>query len=371
MKGLEAIYRLEALWLGEFSMDAFERVMSVTLFDNTLRAYTASILVMAVLMTVLGIAKNIVVRHFGRLAAKTANDFDDFLVELVKQNGWSVFAAVALYIAVQPLHLAPVIRSAVRILFVLTLTWRVVSMGQEVIKYAMKKKWRRSITADPTSEVVARNLTNVFSWILWVLAVIFLLDNLGVNISALVAGLGIGGVAVAMASQAILGDLFSSISIFIDKPFMVGDFIVLDDYMGEVEHIGLKTTRIRSVGGEQLILSNSDLTKSRIRNFKRMHSRRIAFKFSIVYQTPSQKARRVSVIVREICDRIEGIKLDRVHFQALGEFALVYEVVYFVASADYNVYMDRQQEMNFRLKEAFESEGIEFAYPTQSIRLRP
>ncbi|MEQ8215048.1 MAG: mechanosensitive ion channel family protein, partial [Smithellaceae bacterium] len=196
---------------------------------------------------------------------------------------------------------------------------------------------------------------------------LLILDNLGFNITSLVAGLGIGGVAVALAVQNILGDLFASLSIVIDKPFVVGDFIVIDQLRGTVEHVGLKTTRLRSLSGEQLIFSNNDLLKSRIQNFKRMTERRVVFGFGVTYQTPQDKLPLINGIVREIIEKQEHVNFDRVHFKEFGNSALNFEVVYIVKDQDYNLYMNIQQAINLEMFRRFQEEKIEFAYPTQTL----
>ena len=203
--------------------------------------------------------------------------------------------------------------------------------------------------------------------ILWVIVLLLVLDNLGVNITGLVAGLGIGGIAVALALQNILGDLFASLSIVLDKPFVIGDFVVVDTLSGTVEHIGLKTTRIRSLSGEQLIFSNNDLLKSRIRNYKRMSERRIVFSFGVVYQTPLEKLKAVKEIVGDIIEKVENARFDRVHFKEYGDSALNFEVVYFVSTPDFNIYMDVQEVINLEIFRRFQEEGIEFAYPTSTV----
>jgi small-conductance mechanosensitive channel len=182
-----------------------------------------------------------------------------------------------------------------------------------------------------------------------------------------VAGLGIGGIAVALAAQAVLGDLFSYFSILMDRPFELGDFIIIDDYMGTIEHIGIKTTRIRSLGGEQLVFSNTDLTGSRIRNYKRMEQRRIVFRIGVVYQTPVEKLKEIPGIIKGIMDAIPEARTDRAHFASYGDSSLDFEIVYYVLTGDYNKYMDIQQEINLSLAEEFERRGIEFAYPTRTL----
>lgn len=189
----------------------------------------------------------------------------------------------------------------------------------------------------------------------------------GVEVSALVASLGIGGIAVALALQNVLADLFASLSISLDKPFALGDFVIVDNYLGVVEKIGLKTTRIKSLSGEQLIFSNNDLLRSRIRNYKRMQERRVPFTVGVTYQTPREKLEEIPGIFEDVLKRQENVRFDRAHFKEYGPYSLNFEFVYYVLSPDYNVYMDIQQAINFGLHEEFEKRGIEFAYPTQTI----
>jgi small-conductance mechanosensitive channel len=225
----------------------------------------------------------------------------------------------------------------------------------------------RQLAADP-STVAAMDLVGfLMRLFVWTAVLLVLLDNLGVNVTTLIAGLGVGGVAVALAAQNILGDLFSSLSIVLDKPFVVGDFIIIGEYMGSVEHVGLKTTRLRSLSGEQLVFSNTDLLTSRIRNYGRMFERRVVSAFGVTYQTPAAKLRRIPAMIREIVEGEDKVRFDRAHFQALGESALMFEYVYYVLTADYNHYMNVQQNINLALFEQLAAEGVEFAYPTQTV----
>ena len=212
-----------------------------------------------------------------------------------------------------------------------------------------------------------KGITGVLKIIICGLAITFFLDNLGFKISAVIAGLGIGGVAVALAAQAVLGDLFSYFAIVFDRPFEIGDFIIIGEYLGSIEHIGIKTTRIRSLGGEQLVFSNTDLTNSRVRNYKRMEKRRVVFKLGVTYQTPLAKLKAIPGMIEEVIKNVKNTVFDRAHFSTYGDFNLVIEVVYYVLSSDYNKYMDTQQQINFAIKEEFEKEKIEFAYPTQTL----
>jgi small-conductance mechanosensitive channel len=203
----------------------------------------------------------------------------------------------------------------------------------------------------------------------WAMVLLLTLDNLGVDITALVAGLGIGGIAVALALQNVLGDLLASLSIALDQPFVIGDFVIVGEHMGTVEYIGIKSTRVRSLTGEQIVMSNADLLSSRLRNYGRMHKRRVVFTLGVTYETPRPKLREIPLRLREIIEAQDGVRFDRAHFAKYGPYSLDFEVVYYVQSPDFGRYMDAQQAINFRIHEAFEALGVEFAYPTQTLWL--
>ena len=207
--------------------------------------------------------------------------------------------------------------------------------------------------------------------VIWGIALILFLDNIGVKITSLVTGLGIGGVAIAFAAQSALSDIFCFFTIFFDKPFEIGDFIIAGDHMGTVEHIGVKTTRLRAIGGEQLIVSNADLTGSRIRNYKTMQQRRVSFTLGITYDTPTEKLRAIPQLIQTIVEETEDATFARAHFASFGSYSLNFEVVYFVQSADYDRYMDINQRINLAIKDGFEKLGISFAFPTSIVQMRP
>ena len=197
----------------------------------------------------------------------------------------------------------------------------------------------------------------------------FPIDNLGIDITALIAGLGIGGIAIALAAQNILGDLFSSLSIILDNPFETGDFVIFGDETGTIERIGIKTTRVRSLTGEEIVVSNSDLLSTRIRNFRRMNERRGQFVLGVEYGTPIDKLERIPSIIRAIIDEHPKTRFDRVHFKEYGNFSLNFEAVYYVNSREYQVFMDAVQDINFSIYRAFTDAGIQFAFPTQTLHV--
>ena len=230
--------------------------------------------------------------------------------------------------------------------------------------------WLKSLLRDPihlrnpVTTVILGILLRVVVWIMMFLAI---LSNIGINITALVASLGVGGIAIALAIQTVLSDVFASLAIGFDKPFEHGDFIVFGDIAGTIEHIGLKTTRLRSLSGEQIVCSNTILLQQTIHNYKRMQQRRIVFKFGISYATPSDQVRAISPLVKEIIQDIETTRFDRAHFLAFEDSKLTFEVVYFVLDADYNKYMDIQQEINLQLMAALEARNIRFAFPIRQV----
>jgi small-conductance mechanosensitive channel len=204
---------------------------------------------------------------------------------------------------------------------------------------------------------------------IWTGAILIALDNLGVNVTTLVTGLGVGGVAVALAVQSILGDLFASLSIVFDRPFEIGDTIAVAEMTGTVEHVGLKTTRVRSVNGEQLIFSNSELLKSRIRNLKRMEERRIVLAFGLHYETTSENLRQTPDIIKNVVDGIAGARFDRASFLRFGESSLEFELIYFVKSPEFAESLNVQHQVNLGITEALRSSEIQFAYPTRTVHL--
>lgn len=205
--------------------------------------------------------------------------------------------------------------------------------------------------------------------LVWSILFVIALDNIGVEVTTVITGLGIGGIAIALAAQGVLRDLFASIAIVLDRPFRTGDFVVIEDMYGTVERVGVKTTRMRSLSGEQLVFGNDDLLASRIRNYGRMEARRVLFTFGVTYDTPPEQLEAIPQMVREAIESQPGTRFDRAHFRGYGESALEFETVYYMLNADYDAYMDVQQAVNLRLLRRFREEGIEFAFPTRTLHV--
>jgi small-conductance mechanosensitive channel len=310
-----------------------------------------------------------VARRRLRNAAATAGDADDFLLDLAGRTNLALLLLPSLYLGMRVLTVPAELASMLRTLVRLSLIAQIALWSAAVVDFFLRRYHRRRVESDPAAVTTIRAFRFAALIGVWCVAVLVAFENLGVDVTALVTGLGIGGVAIALATQNILGDLFASLSIVLDKPFVVGDFVRSGEYMGVVEHIGLKTTRIRSLGGEQLILSNSDLLQSRLQNYKRMSERRVLFRFGVIYQTSAATLERIPILVREIIERDDGVRFDRAHFAAFGDSSYDFELVYYVLSPDYNRFMDIQQAINLAIVRAFEEEGIEFAYPTRTLLL--
>lgn len=350
-------------------MNDIQELMNLKYWNNTVRDYAWALLIFLVLWIALYFFKRVVVRSLVRLAERTPSAVDDFIARELSRVGFFFYLTVAVYLASRTLNLSHNLDVCLLYIMLITVTCRLVLILQATIGFALE----RSMHVAGEDAKAEMSSLRTFSWlingVLWLIAGLFVLSNLGVNISSFIAGLGIGGIAIALAAQSILGDFFSSLTILLDKPFRVGDVITVGDISGTVENIGIKTCRIRSVSGEQVVIGNSDLTSTRIRNIKRMQERRVLYRFGIRYETAPALARQVPEIVREVVGKHPEARFDRAHFAAFGDFALIYEVVYFILNPDYLTYMDTQQQINFEIMEAFAARGIHFAYPTQTIQL--
>lgn len=341
--------------------------LSTRYFGNPVSDYLYAAVVFGVTLAALYLLRRVVLARLRELAKRTATDLDDLLIDLVYAIKAPEYHLLALYAAVRYLELPPALHKVLFAVILVVVSVRAVSLAQRLLDYWLEKFAADRYTDQAVRETVLKSARVVFKTLLWVAAVIFILSNLGVNVSAALAGLGIGGVAVALAAQAILGDLFNFFVILLDKPFKIGDFVILDDMMGTIEHIGLKSTRVRSLGGELIIISNSRMLTGGLRNYKAMNQRRVVFKTGVTYQTPITKLRRVPELIKEAVSSVPETKFDRSNLQAYGAYSIDFETVYYVTVADYNVYAADHEAVLLKIGEAFAREGIEFAYPTQTL----
>jgi len=339
-------------------------------WGNTLGDYAVAFGALVVFLIVFKLVQVIIIAQLRNLSKKTKTDIDDTLIDIVASFKPPFYTFLALYFSLFFIEVTDFIqRIADAVLTVWIVVQAMVAL-QILVDYVVRKKFSHKDDGDDETNASAlRIVANLLKGVLWAIAILLILSNLGVNITSLVAGLGIGGLAIAFALQNVLADLFASFSIYFDKPFKVGDFIVVGDDKGRVEKIGIKTTRIRALGGEELVMSNQELTSARVQNFRKLEERRISFAVGVTYETHADKLKTIPKTIQRIIEEEPNTRFDRVHFASLGDFSLNFEAVYYVLSSDYNDYMNAQQSINLKLIESFAEQGIDFAYPVVDVRL--
>lgn len=344
-------------------------LLKITYLGNTVLSWCIAIVAFIVVYFGISTILKYIARKLETLFERTQTDLDDLIVDLLKARTKKLFIVIlALYAASQVLVLPVKAGTIINTTAFLTLAIQAGIWGNGIVNFFVRRR-----ASKDGEEGLNLEAYSVITWLakatMWVLIILLTLNNLGIQITALIAGLGISGIAVALAVQNILGDLFASLSIVLDRPFIIGDFIIVGDHLGTVEHVGLKTTRVRSLSGEQLIFSNTDLLNSRIRNFRRMDERRVIFTLGVTYQTSAEKLERIPGIIREVIEAQDQVRFDRAHFSGYGAYSLDFEIVYWVLDRDYTVFRNIHQSINIDLYRKFEEEGIGFAYPTQTLFL--
>jgi small-conductance mechanosensitive channel len=348
------------------------RFLDQVYFGNSVQQYLYAVgLVLAIFVGV-RVLRMVVKRRMRKLAELTKTSLDDLVLDLIAHTRRLVILVLGMCAGASLLHLPDRLGRFLPILATAVLLVQVGMWGTTTVGFIVERNRRSKVTAGEHDTVPAFSVIGLIGrGLVWAIVSLLLLDNFGVDVTALVTGLGIGGVAVALAVQKILSDLFASVSIVLDKPFQVGDFISLDGgFMGTVQSIGLKTTRVASLSGEQLVLSNSDLVNARLRNFKQMRERRVEFRVGVAYDTPVDELEAIPGLIRETIAAQEKVRFDRAHFKEYGDSALTFEVVYFVTEPDGNLYMDTQQAINLGILRRFQARGIEMAFPTRMVYTR-
>jgi len=344
-------------------------LMDAIFFENTLQSYLIVVGTIVLGVFVIRLFKRSILAWLRRLAKKSPTTFDDFLLQGISTALLPLLYFGVCYFALQSLVLPGWVSRALDVAGMFLWTFLITRLVIFSIHYFLKNYLRRRGQGDSGIQQL-KGITLILSGALWIIAILFFISNLGYNVATLLTGLGIGGIAIALATQNIIADLFNYFVLFFDRPFEVGDFIVVEDKSGTIESIGIKTTRIRALSGEQLVFSNTDLTNSRLHNFKRMQRRRVVFTLQVTYDTTKEQLTRIPAIIREAITGQPDTLFDRAHFASFNESSLLFEAVYFVLSDDFNKYMDIQQAMNLYIFEAFKDEGIEFAYPTQRVLVK-
>lgn len=343
--------------------------LSVAWGQNTIGQYLAALITLALTFLVFKTAKSIILRWLKNKKGRWQKE-KQAAIQAVEVIGWPLYLLVGLHLAGAWLTFGLWLNQALHWLTVIVITYYLIRALQALVDYGVDRvAVSRREKGEATSASAIRLLGRMVKGLLWVVGFIIILQNLGYNITALAAGLGIGGLAVAFALQNVLADIFASFSIYFDRPFEVGDFIIIGSDMGTVQHIGVKSTRLKTLQGQELVVSNKELTESRVHNYRKMDRRRIVFEFGVEYQTPQEKLVKIPKIVKEIIDQQALADIDRVHFKEFGPYSLNFEVVYYINDGDYTRYMDTQQSINLELKRVFEQEKIAFAFPRQDVFL--
>jgi MscS family membrane protein len=352
-------------------MRSWGQIWGIEFYGNSVAAWTLALVAFLLTFTLLPLVRGFIAarRRKWKEAGRTQPVAVELTALLVARTSRIFLWMLALWCASLLLVFASRIQHVIYITIVFSFWFQAGLWAMAAVRYAIERRGRRPGMAAGDTAVSGSIDIIVFiaGLTIWTMALLLALDNLGVQIKPLLTGLGIGGVAVALAVQSVLGDVLASMSIALDKPFAIGDALTLDDIQGTVEHIGVKSTRLRSVSGEQIILSNTDVLKSRVRNFGRMRERRSAFRLNVTYDTPPEKLRAVPPAVRAVIEAQPNTRFDRCHFLAFGEWALQFEVVYFVTVSDYKTYADLQQTINLGILERFAALDVEIAFATHSL----
>tara|TARA_Y100001970_G_scaffold147328_1_gene180889 strand:+ start:37585 stop:38670 length:1086 start_codon:yes stop_codon:yes gene_type:complete len=352
--------------------DFFNSFTNILFINNYIWEWLLAILSIAIIYLALIFIKNLAEKKLKKFADKTSNNFDDYLLEILSSTSKIFVLIGAINIGCEIVKLDTNITNILNHVFILALFWQITKWVILIanIIFARYKKIKE-INDDMHGVTAINGLTAISKFVIWLIFLMLAMDNLGVDITALVAGLGIGGLAIALAAQSILGDLFASLTIMIDKPIAIGDYVVVDNFMGNVKAIGIKSTKLESLTGEEIIISNSDLLNSRLRNYhqSRMKKRRSTMKIGIIYETDFKKLKKVQEILKHIVKSNPKTEYIRAIFTDFGDFSLDFELTYNVLSPDYETLTEINHEIRLKIFETFEKENLEFAYPTRTIHI--
>jgi small-conductance mechanosensitive channel len=350
-------------------MDVLNELWMLPIFRNSVVDWLLAAALATLLFLALISARRLIRNYHRRLLQTERTEIAEVPVEVLSRTTVLFFFVLSVFTGLETLEMGPGTDRMITTALTIALFWQAGVWISAAASGWLERRKRQGSAADRAVVGSLGVIGFIVRVVIWAIVALLTLDNLGIDVTALVAGLGIGGIAVALAVQNILGDLFASLSITFDRPFLVGDFLIVDDFLGSVEYIGIKSTRLRSLGGEQIVISNANLLSSRVRNYGRMLERRVVFSISVTHQTPADKLEKIPALIREAIAEHKDTRFDRSHFATYGAASLDFETVYYVLSPDYNRYMDIQQAINLRLHRGLERLGVEIAYPTQKLYL--
>lgn len=343
-----------------------QEIAAKAFLGNTIHAYSIAILIVVGAVVLAKISRYVLEHKLAKWANQTENKIDDLVVDVLLRPVVFLITIFGVYIAIDylvfPEGVEKWIKVFLQVLIAFKVTASVSYLTALLIDYYFDKN--KSLKHNTNLRVMSKVMVKV---LLWIMVFILVVTNLGYNLNSLIASLGIGGVAIALAVKGTLEDVFSSVSIYLDRPFQIGDYIVIGDKKGTVKSIGMKTTRLQTLQGEELVVPNAVLTGKEVQNFRKMKKRRNSFQIGILYETPLKQVKKVPEIIKEVIDKQEKAEFARAHFSTFGDFSLIYDIVYTVDTGDYAEFMDIQQAINLEIMTRFEKEKIEFAYPTQKV----
>lgn len=364
-----------------------EEILQLSFIGNTVWEWLVGAGAFLAVLAVLYIFRSFLIYKLHRICRKTETDLDDLVIQGIKAVHWPFYVIASFFVGLKFVSVPDIVSDIIYYILLIAVVYYMVRFLEKMIDWGInkvmegKKEEKEEVSSGEKSETesgqeeeaeqagIVRLMATLAKIILWAGALALLLANMGYDITSLVAGLGIGGIAIALALQNLLGDLFSSLSIYLDKPFQPGDFINVGANYGTVKHVGVKTTRIETLQGEELVVSNSQLTSSEVKNFGVMEHRRIPFTVGVVYGTEKEKLEKIPDLIKQVINQQNNTEIERVHFKAFGDYSLIFEAVYYVQTADYIEYMDIQEQINLGIVEKFEQEKIEMAFPTQTIHV--
>ncbi|MFW0862198.1 MAG: mechanosensitive ion channel family protein [Candidatus Komeilibacteria bacterium] len=339
--------------------------LSFIFWGNSIQEYLVALAILIGAVIVFRVFKLILVARLKKIAKKTSTDYDDAFIAVLNKITWLFYLVLSAFIAMQFLNVGDRFDRIANYVFVIVFGWQVIKSILVVVDFILHKALSKG-EEEPDAHKIDL-FSKLIKIIVWVVGLVLVISNLGYDVTALIAGLGVGGIAIAFALQNVLEDIFSSFSIYLDQPFKIGDYIVVGKEMGTVTKIGIKTTRLLSVQGEEVVVSNKELTNAHIQNYRKIKERRTQFDIGVAYETSNDKLKKIPDIIKKIISDNKDCRFERCTFKEFADFSLNYDIVFHYSDNDYNKYLLAREQINLNIKSEFEKEGIEFAYPTQTV----
>lgn len=347
------------------NIDKINEFLLKEIGSNEIREYLLAFLVVVAIVLITFLIRTIFVYRLRKIVTKSFSDLDDLILKAFDVLNWPLASIIGFNLAIRALTIPQSYLNIINVASSILILFFGIRLINNIVNYFANKMIIKLDSQKRESDsAVLKIISNFLGVVIWIIGGIMILENVGYDVSTLVAGVGVSSIAIAFALQNILSDIFASVSIFFDKPFKVGDFIKVDEDSGTVQKIGIKSSRIKTLDGEELVLPNQTITKSKIRNYVDLKKRRHLFSIGVTYETPNTKLKKIPTIIQKLIETNKFTEFDRVHFKKYSDFALEFEISYYVNKKSYKEFLDVVQEINIGIKEAFEKEKIDFAYPT-------